>query len=187
MLASPSVKASEFDSWLSPLESPSFRARSSHHTTPQRSDISEKGSGLSGNVLGNAMLTGAAGMIDFDSTVDLINRVVLSSEEVLLSHSERNRDRLQKQIAKLDGECHGAVKMQCAKKKFTITGILEVVGDHIAKVRAEIESDMAERERAHGAFLQRVKSDGAVALHNLLKVCAAPSCKRNVCTECVYT
>jgi hypothetical protein len=133
------------------------------------------------------MLTGAAGMIDFDSTVDLINRVVLSSEEVLLSHGERNRDRLQKQIAKLDGECHGAVKMQCAKKKFTITGILEVVGDHIAKVRAEIESDMAERERAHGAFLQRVKSDGAVALHNLLKVCAAQSCKRNVCTECVYT
>lgn len=59
--------------------------------------------------------------------------------------------------------------MKCAASNFDIGSVLDIVIAHIAKVEAEVDADVTEREKSQEYFLQKVKEEGSLALHGLLK------------------
>ena len=61
------------------------------------------------------------------------------------------------------------IKMKCAASNFDIGSVLDIVIAHIAKVEAEVDADVTEREKSQEYFLQKVKEEGSLALHGLLK------------------
>ena len=103
-LRSPSFVKREFDSWLSPLESPSYRQRSSQRVTPQKASMT---SPRISTVDEMAALPGDAGLINYDMTEALIGNVVQRSEDLLTELKVKQRAKIMGRLAKLDGEVHG--------------------------------------------------------------------------------